>query len=380
MSNSWFRTFQGKAVAILQMPPPVNGLSTINAEMMKAMDRRNLLAGVVNLSPSTRGSSLSRRTRRLSRILWAFLLLPVYRIRGASLVYIPPDAAKGILVQLPVLLFARILGFRVWYHHHNSSYIDRKNKAMNWLVYIGPLYSKHIVLCSEMARRFSKLYGPEIDRSKSEISVLSNGFAINHSYGSRLSSVYDTRDGVLTIGHLSNLTIDKGILVFIEIFEELRRIGIKVKAVVAGPASDPDVSRRINLASDEYGDMFNWIGPVYDDEKWRFYQSIDVFVFPTTYVNEAQPLVLLEALSNGVAIVATDRGCIECDHADSPGLILSPEIFSNGAVKWLRDLAENMPYLSDLSNNCRQRFARIQAASTRSLEGLLDEMAAACRS
>ena len=42
----------------------------------------------------------------------------------------------------------------------------------------------------------------------------------------------------------------------------------------------------------EFGDVMEYRGPVYGEDKRSFFMDIDVFLFPTIYENEAQPLVM----------------------------------------------------------------------------------------
>ena len=41
-----------------------------------------------------------------------------------------------------------------------------------------------------------------------------------------------------------------------------------------------------------------------------FIGSLDIFLFPTNYANEAEPLVIYEAMRRGVYVIACDRGAI----------------------------------------------------------------------
>jgi glycosyltransferase involved in cell wall biosynthesis len=59
-----------------------------------------------------------------------------------------------------------------------------------------------------------------------------------------------------------------------------------------------------------------WLGAVHGARRTAFYESIDLLVFPTVYVHESEPLVILEALAHGVPVVTTRRGCIASALAD----------------------------------------------------------------
>jgi glycosyltransferase involved in cell wall biosynthesis len=52
------------------------------------------------------------------------------------------------------------------------------------------------------------------------------------------------------------------------------------------------------------------LGPVGPTQKDEFYKSIDLFLFPSQFAQEAAPLVLYEAQSAGVPCLASDRGVI----------------------------------------------------------------------
>jgi glycosyltransferase involved in cell wall biosynthesis len=53
-----------------------------------------------------------------------------------------------------------------------------------------------------------------------------------------------------------------------------------------------------------------YLGPVYGEAKNELLAKTDVFVFPTFYAQEAFPLVLLEAMQFGCAVVSTFEGAI----------------------------------------------------------------------
>ena len=44
--------------------------------------------------------------------------------------------------------------------------------------------------------------------------------------------------------------------------------------------------------------------------KAKFFRDTDIVLFPSSYANEAQPMVIFEALANGVPVLATTVGYI----------------------------------------------------------------------
>jgi glycosyltransferase involved in cell wall biosynthesis len=126
--------------------------------------------------------------------------------------------------------------------------------------------------------------------------------------GKSASSFSTRRD--LVIGLIGNLTPEKGLYEFIEIVRIAKARALPIRGVLAGPIVRDSDRIVLQTLKDELGEHLDYRGPVYHAEKARFFENIDVFVFPTTYLNEAQPTVIFEALANSVPIISFDRGCI----------------------------------------------------------------------
>jgi len=54
-----------------------------------------------------------------------------------------------------------------------------------------------------------------------------------------------------------------------------------------------------------------FLGVVTGEEKIRLFKSSDVFVLPTYFYLEGQPVVILEAMAAGLPVITTDRGSIK---------------------------------------------------------------------
>ena len=106
-----------------------------------------------------------------------------------------------------------------------------------------------------------------------------------------------------TIGFLGRIDEDrKGLAVLLEAFGLLVRRRPGLRLLVAGPGDVDDVSRDLPAAV-AAGTTF--LGRVSDEDKARFFHSVDVYCAPNTH-GESFGIVLLEAMAAGAAIVASD--------------------------------------------------------------------------
>jgi glycosyltransferase involved in cell wall biosynthesis len=164
----------------------------------------------------------------------------------------------------------------------------------------------------------------------------------------------------------------KGVLAFIDLFERLRVAGIEVQAKVGGGTAEPDVEAALRRALANHPGYFEWLGPVYGPAKADLLAASDVFVFPTAYTNEAQPLVLLEALAAGLPILTVRRGCIGCDFDDRVGLVAdSAESFPQQAFEWLCTLLTTPERLHRYRSNALAAAAAKREEALSGLETLL---------
>ena len=351
-------------VAIAQLPPPVTGLSMVSRRMVDLFCAQELLAGAANIGPPNHKSKAAKILFRSARSLVACWKLCMWRTSGASTLYLPTDSNSGLFINIMITALARVLGYRVYFHHHNFSYIDKHSPAMERLIQSAPRKAHHIFLCDEMAERFSAGYKESWDKAEALAFVLPNGFMVEAHPVSACPT-----QGV-TLGHLSNLSQEKGALRFIKLFRALREDGVDVRARMAGPCQDSVVAHAIAQAARDYPEDFVWLGAVYGEEKLAFYRSIDVFVFPTEYPNEAQPLVLLEAMAHGAVTLATNIGCIGCDHEGAPGAILPKAEFHEGAVQWLKTFCANDELRSTLRSQAKLWFEAHRESSLTALATL----------
>lgn len=351
-------------VAVVQLPPPVTGLSAVNRRMVEELSRAGKLTAVADVAPPGGATGLGKHLGRLARTLSAARLLIRSRARGATTVYMPSDGGLGIIWNIVLMLAARWMRYRVWVHHHSFSYLNRWSLLMWLQLSLAPRGVTHLALCPDMLEGLKTKYAGPWRRQGHVGRILSNAFMPAPAPPS------SARSGPLVIGHLSNLMVSKGAIRFIDLFVAARAAGLPVRAEMAGPIWDEEVRTAVEAARADHPDAFHWLGPLYGAEKARFYAGIDAFVFPTDYVNEAQPVVLLEALSAGAAVLATARGCMACDHAGSPGLVAPLAEFHDAAFAWLTDHATG-ERRTELQRAAETTFSRMRTEAEDQLADVL---------
>jgi glycosyltransferase involved in cell wall biosynthesis len=128
--------------------------------------------------------------------------------------------------------------------------------------------------------------------------------------------------------------------------------------VLAGPAANDEMRHAIEDMIARYPSRVRWLGPVSGEGKAQFYESIDVFLFPSP--NEAQPLVILEAMQAGRPSIAFARGTIEEILTGSGGIVIDPsEDFVAHAVPQVALWSVNRDSLIAAGELARERFASL---------------------
>jgi glycosyltransferase involved in cell wall biosynthesis len=222
----------------------------------------------------------------------------------------------------------------------------------------------HVVLSRNMGVSLARIYGLKADGVK----VVSNAsFYDSAEDGGAAAAAGDIAP--INIGFLSNITFDKGFVEFFGVLHQLKQMGIEYRARIAGPLA-PEArtafERLLCAASD-----VQYVGPVYGTDKERFYGSLDIFLFPTNYANEAEPLVIHEAMRRGVYVIACDRGAISEMLLNGAGVALAREGLVEAAATHIAALSRDRRALAYSRDMSRQQAQRIRVSGKMQLDGLL---------
>lgn len=291
------------------LPPPVHGLAMVTGWMAQRLGQH---ARVLSFDvggplgderPPLRGW---RRVRWLA-VVWWRLCRQLRDLQPIAL-FIGGSAGPAMAFDALAATTARWAGVPVYLHHHSFACLeDGTRRWYHRLSLAAMRRDRHIVLCEHMGQRLVQRQGIAPRR----IVVLSNALFIDASplgqAGTRLA-------GELRLGFFSNISRSKGILAYFDLVARLQAAGHGVTAWVAGPLDGRvDAQFHQRLAASPGA---RYLGALAGDAKQSFYGSLDLLVLPTRHPHEAEPLVLIEALSHGVPVLCTRRGCIANAWAD----------------------------------------------------------------
>lgn len=300
-----------QVVFVGALPPPVHGASLANAAVVEILSSACSQFTVLPTGSRSLKRGISRFSRA-PRVLMAYASF-VARFRRSDVVYISLAGGWGKLYDFMFVAWAWVCTARVVFHHHSFSYIDTKSFVSSWMFKLVDQRAAHVVLSQGMGIRLAEKY-----ELRGEFIPVSN---VAYGVGDRLLA--RPRKALKTVGFISNISLEKGIDVFLDVAGLARLSGSSIKFLVAGPFQDDSVEKYFSDRVSTCGNV-EYLGSVYGPAKSKFFDEIDLLLFPSRYANEAEPIVVLEALSSGVPVLSTARGCL-------------PDVLINGCGKVLPD-------------------------------------------
>ncbi len=348
-------------------PPPVHGAAVITdlvaARLAGRADVRRC-----DISPGRLARGAAYHLRRVWRVLAASAAI-AENVGHRGCVYISAAGGSGLVYNLIIAAVARLLRQRIFIHHHSFAYLDQPSAIMRLLVAVAGPTAVHIALCQRMAGLLQARYP-----------AVASGLCLsNAAFYPAGDGPAGAQPGTLRLGHMGNLTDEKGLDLVFDLYREAASTGLTASLVLAGPPADDAARRAIVAAQEACGPSLDYRGPVYGADKERFFADIDLFLFPTRYFNEAEPTVLFEAMARGVPVIAYGRGCIAeqiGEGADAAGVVVPVDRpFVSCAVAALRDVLSEPGRLPALQRAAATRMARLHANGLSQLEDLLRALA-----
>lgn len=352
-------------------PPPYHGVATFTRDLLAA---RSGDFELIHIDTSDRrdAGNLGRWDPRNIELGFANLgelALRALRQRP-EIVYIPiSQNAPAFLRDALFALQASVLGARVVIHLHGGYFRTLYNEA-------GPAFrsvaarvlraaAAVIVLGDNLRGIFDGLVPSE------RIHTVENGVPDPDAW--LLRRARDT----FTIGFMSTLTLEKGLLELLCAGKNLTQRFPKLEIRIAGGFSDDATEAGVRAQMEQLGInaetvRHTFLGSVTGDAKAAFFASLDLFCLPTRYRYEGQPLVILEALAAGVPVVSTEHAAIPntIDSGRTGWLVPAKPSVEQVALA-LGELLGDRARLERMSAACRETYLEkytIEACHTRLFE------------
>jgi hypothetical protein len=180
-------------------------------------------------------------------------------------------------------------------------------------------------------------------------------------------------DQPITILYLSSLIESKGYVEFVEAIELLANEDrIAIEAILCGKIVDiKDPSNKFitpdraaqwiteKIAKIERSNLvsLSWIDGAIGETKTKLFDRAQIFILPSRYPVEAQPIVILEALASGCAIITTTVGEIPNTVDPTTALILD-NIEPKTIEKAIEELVSNREKRTNLALCGRELFQK----------------------
>lgn len=317
-------------IALAPLPPPHTGQTIATDALLCDAKARGFNFTLINTSRGNRAGFLG-----ISWRLAKYAAGAVRVLASKSPVYISAGANGGFLPTLVVALLSQFRSRPIVIHLHSYGIIRNPGMIIRFLFKkLGPRV--HIICLCDCMFRDLQISLP----GTYQTGVLNNSGLVKYD-GGQAERIY-SQDGIV-IGHISNLTMEKGLAESINVAAKVNSLG-KLKAfILAGPAETDAAIEQIERARLILGPRFCYLGPVYGREKNQFFSSIDVLIFPSRYRNEAQPLVVYEAFAYSVPVVSSDTACMKLDTALGGFALPMDEAFVSGAADRIVQISDDLP-------------------------------------
>lgn len=295
------------------LPEPTTGVSLANKIVCEGLiNFDNTKVDFINTSLNKFEENLGSFS--LSKAFFYFKLnFFVFKIFNSNIIYITPGQTFfGVIKYAIFILLSKLLGKELIIHVHGN-YLGKefsqlkgiRKTIFKWLL---NKTSKGIVLSESLKGNMSPFIKDE------KIFVLYN-FVEDYLFVDNIIDKVKNSNKKIKIIFLSNLMEEKGIFDLLEALKILEQQKFNYEAKIAGNLD----AKHKELIESYFRELKNvtYCGVVSGNTKKELLLWGNIFVLPTYYEMEGQPISILEAMATGNLILTTHHAGI-------------PDIFSDG--------------------------------------------------
>ena len=309
-----------KLILVGPLPPPYHGQSLSFKMLFESLSEHHEVS-IVNLADNDIDGNRGLRSILKRAVKYQFIFFNYLReiITGKCRIYLTiSQSRQGFFRDFVMIWLAVLLRRPVVVHLKGGNYGVFYEKQPSWIRYLirqTLLRTERILV---LGKRLVNMY--DFDPKLSDrIYVVENGLP----YETPLPRVKSLVDGkTLELLFLSNLVESKGYFDVLDAIALLKESGVKIICHFAGQFYANSDDKKVESAEHAKELFYTRIaeldiqnnvvyhGVVSGESKEQLLQSSHIFLLPTRYNNEGQPVSIIEALAFGLPVVATDYRAI----------------------------------------------------------------------
>jgi len=332
-----------KVLLIGPLPPPITGESLANNTVLKNLRLvSKFKIYFINNAYHSFKEDLGVFSMKKA---WFYFkkYIQLYKVIDIDILYITlGQTFYGVIKYAPYIITAKLLRKKIVIHIHGNylktEYLKLKGIKKSLFKFLISKADKGIVL--------SKMLLPNLTPfiSKKNIFILPN---FTEKYLTEGFLLKQKNLEQLRILFLSNLMTEKGVLDLIEALNILSKKKISFKAKFAGNI-DNSIKNEV-LEKIKNNKSIEYLGVVSGDAKKELFIWGNVFVFPTYYAIEGQPISILEAMATGNIILTTKHGGIPDIFSENNGYFINkkdPNDIADKLISVLKNLTNLKPMMA----------------------------------
>lgn len=302
------------------LPEPIDGCSYANAVLCKNFAKAGINYQTINTNTPNVASKQGTSFSFYKAFYFLKNYLNCYKIFATDAVYITPGQTFfGMAKYAPFILLCILLRVPYIIHVHGnylgSEYQQLKGIKAKFFKLLLSKAAAGIVLSESLRKNFKGLLPSE------KVYVVENFVDDTIIQSFRKDSKPIDK---LRILYLSNLIEEKGILDLLDALIEIKTQKIDFQLQLAGKI-ETTIAAIIQTKLGELQCHVEYLGLVKGEEKIKVLQNANIFVLPTYYKMEGQPISILEALGAGNIIITTSHAGIPDIISTNNGYFVEPK-------------------------------------------------------
>ena len=295
-----------KVLMIGPFPPVVNGVTVSNNFLYNSLSNQGNQVSRINTETGKIASMQGDKISLHKILTFLTIYKNIFKVSGKDVVYMTiGQTFWGVVKYSPFIYCCWVAGIPYVFHIHggylSKSYLNMSRRKQRIIKILFTKSSNIIALSESLANDIKNIF------PNANVAVVENFYDRELINPALERTAHSTPHFLF----LSNLMLGKGIIEFLEaliILQNFHKIDFKV--ALAGNI-ERGMQAEIQKRVDRLKDKVYFFGLADLPKKKELLYWSDIFVLPTWYIMEGQPISIIEAYVTANVVVSTHQGGIK---------------------------------------------------------------------